>query len=335
MDKAYAYKNTNEILQKSSSGGAFIGITESFIKNSEDGKWAVYGAAFDEKFNVVHGRATNLKDCYEFCGSKYVQSDISNCFQQVYDDLIAGYSVLFTATPCQIAAVKKYVHTKACDSNKLVTVDIACHGAPQKSIWQDFVKYLEEKNASELVEFSFRYKKKGWKGYPILARFENGTIYENDFATSGYMTMFRKNLLMPERCFSCKFAGNFASDITIADFWGVEICMPEVPVKGGVSVMITHSKKGEALINSMNRDGVFIKETQNNDYIKYNPNLFKPTAKPECYDEFQNDYKSKGFEYVLSTFGENNFKGKVKFGIKRFLRDSGLLSVIKKILKKA
>lgn len=335
MNKAYAYKNTDEILQKSSSGGAFIGIVNSFIKNTENDKWVVYGAEFDDSFDVVHNRATTLEECYAFCGSKYTQSDISNCFEKIFDDLIAGYKVLFTGTPCQVAAVKKYIDTKDCCNNNLFTVDIACHGAPQKNIWKDFVKYLEVKENSKLVEFSFRYKKRGWKGYPVLARFENGTTYENDFATSGYMTMFRKNLLMPERCFSCKFAGNFKSDITIADFWGVEICMPEVPVKGGVSVMIAHSEKGEELMYLMHCNDIFIKEAPNNDYIKYNPNIEKPTAKPELYEKFWSDYQSKGFEHVLSIYGENNLKGKVKFYIKRFLRDSGLLSLIKKVLKKA
>ena len=59
--------------------------------------------------------------------------------------------------------MKKYIDTKDCCNNNLFTVDIACHGAPQKNIWKDFVKYLEVKENSKLVEFSFRYKKRGWK----------------------------------------------------------------------------------------------------------------------------------------------------------------------------
>lgn len=335
MNKAYAYKNLKSILERSSSGGAFMGIVKSFVNMADGDQWSVYGAKFDEDFHVVHGKAVTIEECYAFCGSKYVQSDLSLCFNEIYSDLSSGGKVLFTGTPCQIAAVKKYIESKNCSDKNLFTVDIACHGAPSKDIWKDYVQYLECKNQSKLVEFSFRYKKKGWKGYPILARFENGKKYENAFATNGYMVMFRKNLLMPERCFSCKFAGNFLSDITIADFWGVELCMPEVPVDGGVSVMITHSDKGETLVSAMQSEDVLLKETPNDNYIKYNPNLSKPTEKPESYETFRNDYKTEGFEYVLKKYGENTLKGRLKFSIKRFLRDSGLLALIKKVLKKA
>lgn len=335
MIKGYAYKNTGEMLMKASSGGAFMGIVKAFTDLVGPDKWVVYGAKFNDDFSVEHGRAETLQECYAFCGSKYVQSDISHCFEHILSDLSEGFSVLFTATPCQVAAVKKYLDSKNCDTDRLVTVDIACHGAPKTEPWRDFVKYIENENNSKLVEFSFRHKAKGWKGYPVLARFENGKVYENSFKTSGYMSMFRKNLLMPERCFCCKFAGKFLSDITIADFWGVEICMPEVPVKGGVSIMMTHSEKGEELAKKMSNEDVLLLETPNNDFIRYNPNLEKPTAKPECYDKFWSDYKTKGFEYVLRLYGENSFKGMIKFNLKCFLRDSGILALVKKVMRKA
>ena len=283
----------------------------------------------------MHDRAENIEGCFAFCGSKYAQSDISGCFDKICSDLESGKFVLFTGTPCQVAAVKKFVENRNCYVEKLFCVDIACHGAPQKNIWCDFVTYLEKENNSKLKKFSFRYKKRGWKGYPVLAEFENGKRYENAFETSGYMSMFRKNLLMPERCFSCKFAGNFMSDITIADFWGVEICMPEVPIKGGVSVMISHSNKGDNLIEAMKSNDVLLKETPDDSYIKYNPNLQKPSEKPKEYDEFKADYKEKGIRNVLDKYGDMNTKGKVKFYLKRFLRDSGLLAVAKKFLNKA
>lgn len=335
MNKAYAYKNVANILEKSSSGGAFLGIVKAFVDMAGKDEWHVYGAKFNDNFDVVHDKALTINECYAFCGSKYVQSDISLCFDEICCDLNNGCRVLFTGTPCQIGAVKKYIENKKCPDEHLITIDIACHGAPSKKIWQDYVKYLERENKSKLVEFSFRYKKKGWKGYPILAKFQNGKKYENNFKTSGYMTMFRKNLLAPERCFNCQFAGNYMSDITIADFWGVEICMPEVPTKGGVSVIIAHSKKGDDLLEKMNAKDVLLEQTPNDDYIKYNSNLYKPTTKPKNYDEFWKDYETKGIEYVLKKYGENNLKGKIKFNIKRFLRDSGLLAIIKKVIKKA
>lgn len=335
MDTAYAFKNLKEILLQSSSGGAFIGICRSFASFAKETPWSVYGAKFDTEFHVVHSRATTIDECFEFCGSKYVQSDIGKCFKQITNDIKNGYYVLFTGTPCQIAAVNTFIVKNGYNNERLYTVDIVCHGTPQPQFWQDYVKYLEKRNQSRLTRFSFRYKKKGWKGYPILAEFENGKRYENAFDVSIYMNLFRKNLLMRRGCFNCKYPGNFQSNITIADFWGVELCMPDVPVEGGVSLMLAHTKKGRDLINGMQSEGTLLKPVPSEDYLKYNHNLRHKTLQPDDYDLFWSDYKNNGIEYVLRKYGENNLKGRWKFNLRRFLRDSGVLAFAKRALRKA
>lgn len=334
-DKAYAYKNTNEILMQSSSGGAFIGLCNAFIKVAgANTPWSVYGVKFDDNFRILHSRATTLEECFAFCGSKYAQSDLNGCFKNVVDDLKNGYAVLFTGTPCQIAGVTEYVAKADNLTGKLYTMDIVCHGTPKAEFWADYVDYLEKKNQSKLTNFSFRYKKRGWKGYPILAEFENGKRYENKFDVSTYMILFRKNLLLRKSCFSCKYPGNFKSDITVADFWGVELCMPEVKTDGGVSLVVVHSDNGMELLNELRTENTFLKETPDNRYIDYNHNLKDRTIKPEAYDSFWNDYQATGIEYVLNKYAENNLKGRLKFNTKRFLRDSGILTIGKKLLKK-
>ena len=42
-------------------------------------------------------------------GSKYVQSSTENIFGNVKKDVEAGKKVLFTGTPCQIAAIKSFL----------------------------------------------------------------------------------------------------------------------------------------------------------------------------------------------------------------------------------
>ena len=335
MDKAYAYKNSKEILMKSSSGGAFLGICNAFIDFAGvDNQWSVYGVKFDNEFHILHSRATTIDECFEFCGSKYAQSDLNGCFEKVANDLNNGYYVLFTGTPCQIAGVKAYISKAGCSDKTLYTMDIICHGTPKPEFWADYVKYLENKNQSKLKNFSFRHKEKGWKGYPILAEFENGKRYENTFDVSTYMILFRKNLLMRKACFNCKFPGNFQSDITVGDFWGVELCMSEVDTDGGVSLILAHTEKGIGLSEKLNTQGAFFKQTHDESYLKYNHNLKNSTAQPDLYDSFWKDYKEFGIESVLGKYGENNIKGRLKFNTKRFLCDSGLLGVAKKVLKK-
>lgn len=331
IDKAFAYKNENDILLISSSGGAYMGIVSTLLK-SGDISWSVYGAAFDENFHVKHERAIDIEGCKRFCGSKYVQSDIRDIFEGVVTDLNNDINVLFTGTPCQIAAIKAYINKKNIDTEKLWTVDVVCHGTPPEKFWEEWIRYLERKNNSKLKNFSFRYKPGGWKGYPVLAEFQNGQRYENSFRTSSYMTLFRRNLLMRESCFHCRYPGNFQSDITISDFWGVEIVMPEIPAKGGVSLLLAHTEKGMNIVKALSPEP---KMVMSENFQKYNSNLVHTTPKPDKYDAFWNDYRKHGLEYVLEKYGGNNLKGKIKFELIKFLRDSGLFTLGKKILNRA
>lgn len=118
MEKTYAYKNTEDILKKSSSGGAFGGIAETFFDNNGG---ICYGAKFNSNFQVKHSPAHSLIECRDFQGSKYVQSDIGNCFKEIHDLLSKeGVKILFTGTPCQVAAIKQYMVNKKSEFKKFV-----------------------------------------------------------------------------------------------------------------------------------------------------------------------------------------------------------------------
>lgn len=332
MEKTYAYKNTEDILKKSSSGGAFWGIAETFFDN---GGGICYGAKFNSNFQVKHSPAHSLIECRDFQGSKYVQSDIGNCFKEIHDLLSKeGVKILFTGTPCQVAAIKQYMVNKKVNLKNLYTVDIVCHGTPSPLVWEDFVNYLEKSHNSKLKVFSFRYKEHGWKGYPIYAEFENGEKYINTLEISTYQNMFRKNLLMREACFHCPYPGKFQSDMTICDFWGVEVCAPQIDTKNGVSLIQVHTEKGSKTLSKMKKkQGVILQEVFDDRYKKYNHNLVESTIRPENYDVFWEDYRSNGMEYILCKYGDKNFIGKIKFYSKDFLRKSGIVDKIKKIVR--
>ncbi|MCS2450406.1 Coenzyme F420 hydrogenase/dehydrogenase, beta subunit C-terminal domain [Bacteroides thetaiotaomicron] len=134
--KVYAAKNPNEQIRlSSSSGGIFTMLAEQILK--ENG--IVFGARFDEKWEVEHDYADTLDGIAAFRGSKYVQSRIGDSYQRVEDFLRKGRKVLFSGTPCQVAGLKRFLHNKEYDN--LLTVDVICHGVPSPLIWR---KYLEE-----------------------------------------------------------------------------------------------------------------------------------------------------------------------------------------------
>ena len=299
---------------------------EEFCRKNGGIGYAVYGAQWTDDFGVVHGRADSFNECKKFCGSKYVQSNLGSVFKEVEEDLRKDRAVLFSGTPCQVGAIKTYLKSQKCEDKCLITMDIACHGTPQSRFWNEYKLWLEKREGSKLKEFSFRYKPKGWKGYPVLAVFENGKRYENSFLTSHYVTMFRKGLLMRPGCFNCKYPGHFKSDITIADLWGVEICMPDMPIKDGVSLVLCHTEEAQKMLERIG--GVSVPD---NMYLKYNSNLSKHTPKPQEYDVFWSQYNDKGIDFVIEKYGVS----KLRFNTVKFLRNTGLIAFGKKVLKKA
>lgn len=334
MQRTYAYKNTMENLKISSSGGAFLGIAKAFFRLHPTG--IVYGSMFDKDFHVVHSSARFYDECRKFSGSKYVQSSVGKCFIEIGNFLCENKYVLFSGVPCQIGGLLKYLDGKSIKREHLYTLDIVCHGTPSEDIWLDYVKHLENKENAKLEYFSFRYKPLGWKGYPIYAKFSNGVIKKNTIEISSYQNIYRKNLLTKRGCFNCPYPGAFQSDITICDFWGVELICPGFDTKGGVSLIISRGIRSDEIINFVKKeDGIEIREFNDVTYEKYNHNLIHKTEMPDGYDLFWQEYRDHGLNYVLRKYGGESFLGRIRFNCKRFIRNIGVLDLAKKILRKA
>ena len=71
-------------------------------------------------------------------GSKYVQSNIQNCFLEIKELLNKGKKVLFCGTPCQAYGLKKYIGNEL-DKNLLI-VGLVCHGVASPECYK---KYIE------------------------------------------------------------------------------------------------------------------------------------------------------------------------------------------------
>lgn len=331
----YAFKNTN--IKDSSSGAAFPTIIEVLKNQHKDvTEFAVYGAAFNDDCSVSHRRVVNEDEFIQFRGSKYVQSNLGDSLQRIVDDLQRGNAVLFSGTPCQVYAVGQYVRKKGIDDSRLYLVDIVCHGTPQAQLWSDFVRWLEKKYGSQIAEFSFRYQKARWKYYPVMARFQNGKKVVNSHSARLFTTLFTKNLSMRSSCFSCKFSNTERpSDLTIGDFWGIKECIPKFPYKNEVSQILVNTEKGQCIADALrllaDGEGIIIQECKTNRYLKFQHNLNRPTSKPADYDQFWADYKSHGLEYILNSYAGNNVKGKCDHIITRFLNETKIASVLRRI----
>lgn len=241
-----AVKNKdNNIREKSSSGGVFTAIAEYILEQGG----IVFGAAFNEDFNVLHVKVDKKEDLEKLRGSKYVQSKIGYAFCETEEALNSGKSVLFTGTPCQIGGLKSFLKR---DYEKLYTQDLICHGVPSPSVWRKYLEYLQEKYRSKVIRVTFRNKVKSWKKYSISISFENGQELTEPFTENVYMKAFLRNLCLRPSCYDCKFKGvKRDSDITLADFWGVENILPQMDDDKGTSLVMIHSDKGKKLFQAI------------------------------------------------------------------------------------
>ena len=305
-------KNINERL-KSSSGGIFILIAKFIINN----KGILYGASFDDNYNVVHTRIKSMKDINKLMGSKYVQSDIGYTYKKVKDDLIDGKIVLFTGTPCQIEGLKHFLNK---EYENLISQDIICHGVPSPKVWEKYLEYRKKIDNKNINNIEFRNKDDGWTNFNIKFDYDNDN-YKSIFSNDIYMKYFLSNLSLREACYNCKFKDMYKnSDISLADFWGIEYINKDFFDDNGVSLVIINSKKGEALFNNIKGQIEYI-DVDIKEAIKYNSAITKSVEYNKNRTKFFKFLNKKDFNSMEKlSHKKNSFIKRIFRKIKKILR---------------
>ncbi len=251
--KVYACWNKNDDIRlRSSSGGLFNAFAMNIIENGG----VVYGASYkDDYLSVMHKRANKISHIASLMGSKYVQSDIQNSFDEIQHDLSKGIRVLFTGTPCEINAIRKMFGEKSKD---LLLVSVICHGCPSPKVYTKYIEAIKNKNTGIIRGVNFRNKKDGWKNYRFVADFDMGQ-YSESFKDNLYMRAFNYNLILRPSCYNCKQKLKDSSDITIGDFWGIEKYLPGIDFDKGVSAVVIRTENGREFWNKIKNDIVYTK----------------------------------------------------------------------------
>lgn len=237
----------------------------------------VYGCAANG-LDVSHIRITSPSELPLLRNSKYVQSRIDGIFRLVADDLRAGKNVAFFGTPCQVAALRRFIPEKI--SERLLLVDLICHGVPSQKMVSDYLRpYIKGHRVTAL---SFR------NGLDYCLRAEsNGTIlFEGHFdwqsRRDNFLRNFLRGTILRPSCYACPYASERrASDITLGDFWGLRD--PEsLPAErtDGVSLILANTAKGSGAINRTSAS-LFVQERPLEEAVKGNARLrhpIRPTA---------------------------------------------------------
>ncbi len=292
---AYAAKiNDDEIREKSSSGGIFTAVAEQIIEN----EGIVYGAAFAKDFSVKHISVKGKKDLDLLRRSKYVQSDLNNCFTEIKEHLEKGEAVLFTGTPCQVTGLLSYLK-KPYDN--LTTLDFVCHGVPSPMVWKAYLDYQQKKYNSKITKLNFRDKSKGWKKSSIRLDFENGDTYSKPFGEDPFMKAFLANLILRSSCYHCQNKSlHHNSDLTIADYWGIDKIDAAIDDDKGLSLILAQTERGSKILDSINHK-ITLHTTDISKAIPFNPCLINSVAPHNFINYFYNRLGKKDFSELVNA----------------------------------
>ena len=293
--QVYAAYNKNEKVRlSSSSGGIFYSLSKKVIEE----KGVVFGAAFDVSFDVKHIFIEDEKDIKKLMGSKYVQSRIGEAYIDAERFLKNGRKVLFSGTPCQIAGLYAYLRKPY---DKLITVDIICHGVPSPKVWKEYLKLKEKKN-TEIKNVCFRDKKFGWSNFSFKISYDSNEIYESVAGKDMYMRGFLSNVYLRPSCHKCAFKGEQrVADITLADFWGIDNVMPDINQDNkGISMVLVNSEKATEYLKLDNEIQYYKVDAKA--ALKENSAAVVSVKENKNRAAFFNDFEKKGVKYALKKY---------------------------------
>lgn len=338
--KVYAAFNKDiEVRSKSASGGIFSILAQDVINDGG----VVFGVKFDENWNVTFGYTDKIDELDKFRRSKYVQAWLGDTFKKVKQFLTQGRKVLFTGTPCQIAGLRHFLRK---DYPNLLLMDLICEGVPSPIVWS---KYLNEEvdllckqnsvlRQNVIIEdISFRNKQLGWKQYSfslslsvIDEKKEKKLLPTYINRDSAYLQAMILCLDLRPICYACPFKrAKSGSDITVADYWGINILHPEMDDDKGTSMVYLNTPKG---ITNFTLDQVNCLETSYQEAFKFN-NIITSAKKHGNRDIFfQNLNKEKSIIKLIIRYRYTRFN-KFKLGFKKYT-PSPLYKLLKKLWDK-
>ena len=311
FDQPFAYavrhKDMKEIMT-SRSGAAFIAFSDEILSRGG----VVYGAAFNKDFSVSHKRATTKKQRDEFKGSKYIQSNLSDIFRNVKEDLISGHLVLFSGTGCQCAGLNSYIDKKLREN--LFLIDIVCHGVSSPIVWKDYLAYQEKKLHKKIESTDFRNKtEKGWRSHFESFTLSDNSIYYSDY----YAKLYYCHICLRPSCGECHYCNlHRPSDLTLADYWGFERTSPEFNADDkGCSLVLVNTEKGKVLFEKIKNDINYLPaELQN----ITQGHLEHPTQLHHYSNLFSLLYPKVGFHLMTKfLFTSKYYKNKLHFFMRK------------------
>lgn len=328
----YAAYSINQSERHDSSSGGLFSLLAKLILSKSGSVYGVAMAADCKRAEFV--RVTDESDLGCLRGSKYLQAYVGGTFKSVKNDLEEGGMVLFSGTGCHVNALKKFLCGGKYDREifeekypNLYCVDVICHGAPSPALWQEYVQYVEKQNDAKLKGINFRCKDDGWTDFGMKEIDEqNREIYISK-DKDPYMIMFLRDYCLRPSCYECKAKELKMSDITLADFWGINNIAPEMNDGKGTSLVVVRTNKGKYLFKEIVQE-LKIREVSYGDAIAGNPAEYRSAVRPHEREHFFDDMNRLPFEELKIKYGTpkpTSVKRKIKLFVKQILIRTGIV----------
>lgn len=323
---AYAAKYVNDIRGGSASGGLFPALAKYVLEN-KDG-WVCGCVLNQESLMPEHIVSNNWLDVQRMQDSKYVQSNMQDCYSRIGELLKKNQMVLFSGTSCQVAGLYSFLDAKHIRKDSLMTVDFFCHGVPSPQIWKEYLSFYKKKKKRTPIGYRFRSKKYGWGSSSKGSSHLNSITYRNaikvahednfSWAARMWRTVFFSNLCIRRYCHSCPYASaEKPADITMGDFWGIEKFYPDFDDGKGSSLALVRTDKAEQVLKAA--EWLTLKPVNLEEILAKQANAFKPSPPNVQRGEFWQDYKKQGFEFCAQKYFGYTVKNRTKAFLKRIL----------------
>lgn len=335
--KAYLYFSKDGGRKRSASGGF---VYDLYRKVLADGG-LVCGCLWNDNLEAVHVLSGELDDLQKMQSSKYVQSNMQDCYRKVRNALREGKQVVFCGTPCQTAGLRSFLGKT--DQSRLISVCLICHGVPSPGAWKAWKTVMEKKQKARMVDVNMR--DKSYKGYGTsYVRYAFDTPQANGesvdaphtstklrnvgwptYLSDPYIFLFTDNLYLRHSCNHCQYkADRNGADIIVGDFYQ---SLPEAG-DDGCSCLFAMTEKGDAAIKGLNG---MLQEADYQAIGGGNNMLWRSVAEHPKRTQFFNRYKNET-EPTASLF--TDFLP-LRFKIKKTLNRLGVFGFIRKqILRK-
>lgn len=312
--KAYAaVHKDDEVLAKSTSGGAFTAIADAVF--AQDG--IVYGAAMLDGMQVKHIRTSGKDDFEGLRSSKYLQSDTGTTYQMVEQDLKQGKTVLYSGTPCQIDGLKNFLGK---DYENLYTVDIVCHGVGSQAYFDKYMDYARERYG-KIKALRFRSKEyAGWSCGGVVVVDSSDCLKKipyRDF-DNYYYSYFLSGDIYRKSCYSCKYANtNRVGDFTLGDYRGVEALNLPLQTENGCSLLLVNNRHAMQLLDEI--ESLDRVETTVEQAAHCNKQLNAPSKLMDSRQNRIGEYESMSGQQIQKEYLKNHRKTVVKGQLKALM----------------